>query len=153
MGRTFAFLDTGTIGLACQNPDKPDASTVFLRIIHSWPEAGVTVVLPEIADYELRRELERLRFTKAIERLDDLRKHLVYLPIQSAAMRRAAALWADVRRTGQPTANDPALDGDVILAAQALEYVGLGDEWVVITENARHMERFATTRSWRIYQP
>ncbi len=37
-----------------------------------------------------------------------------------------------------------ALDGDVILAAQALEVDG-----VVITENLRHMTRFVTAYRWQ----
>src|SRR5262245_53219407 len=82
--------------------------------------AGVRVVLPEIADYEVRRELLRARKVQGIQRLDTLATLLEYLPITTPIMRQAADLWAHARQQGQPTADKKALDGDVILAAQAL---------------------------------
>jgi hypothetical protein len=63
-------------------------------------------------------------------------------------MRRAAQFWADARNAGLPTAADPALDGDVILAAQVA--VSAGDEDPVIaTTNVKHLERFVIARLWR----
>ena len=35
----------------------------------------------------------------------------------TAAMRKAAEFWADTRRQGTPTADEKAIDADVILAA------------------------------------
>jgi predicted nucleic acid-binding protein len=58
-------------------------------------------------------------------------------------MRHAAELWAISRRQGFPTADIQALDGDVILAAQALAVDG-----VIITSNRKHLERFAPTKFW-----
>jgi hypothetical protein len=58
----------------------------------------------------------------------------------------AAELWAQLRNTGVPTADDPALDGDVILGAQAVLYSrkpGAG-EVVVATENTRHLLRICS---------
>jgi hypothetical protein len=51
---------------------------------------------------------------------DGLARLLEYLPLTTAAMRQAAVFWAQGRQQGQPTADDKALDGDVILAAQAM---------------------------------
>jgi predicted nucleic acid-binding protein len=92
--------------------------------------AGRRVVVPEIADYELRRELIRLNSQKALVNLDLLAQQLEYLPLDTPTLRRAAELWAQARQRGQQTAADPALDCDVILAAQALS---LGGNVIVAT--------------------
>jgi predicted nucleic acid-binding protein len=76
--------------------------------------------------------------------LDRLQRNLIYSPITTAIMLRAAELWADARRQGVPTADRQALDCDVILAAQAIE---LGA--VVVSENARHLSRYVPTVRWR----
>ncbi len=81
--------------------------------------AGATVIVPEIADYEVRRELIRARRTAGIARLDALASQVEYLAITTTAMRRAAEIRAAARQRGRPTAADAALDGDVILAGQA----------------------------------
>ena len=78
------------------------------------------MAIPEIADYEVRRGLILAGATRGIRRLDDLREELgFYIPISTAAMRRAAELWADARKKGNPTADENEIDADVILAAQA----------------------------------
>ena len=59
-------------------------------------------------------------------------------------MFRAAELWADARGRGEGTAAEPALDGDVILAAQAQETGG-----VVMTTNVKHLARFVKALSWK----
>jgi predicted nucleic acid-binding protein len=145
----FSFLDAGPLWLACRHPRIPGAIEINLKLT-LWQEHD-TVVLPEIADYEVRRELIRRGDVRAVQRLDNLRAKLVYLPLNTEAIRRAADLWAQARGRGQQTAGDEALDADVILAAQALEYTGLGDEPVVITDNNRHLGRFVKTSSWMAY--
>ena len=85
---------------------------------------GYTAILPEIADYEVRRELIRANKLTGIQRLDELKTILTYLPITTSVMIKAAELWAQARRTGRPTADPKALDGDAILAAQAMSVMG-----------------------------
>jgi hypothetical protein len=48
---------------------------------------GARVVVPEIADYEVRRELLRAGKSKGVAQLDALSQLLEYLPITTAAMR------------------------------------------------------------------
>ena len=103
-------------------------------------------MVPEIADYEVRRELIRAGRTKGIERLDALISEVEYLAITTATMRRAATFWAEARQQGRPTAADPALDGDVILAAQAATLGRAGT--IVATTNVRHLTRFVPAKLW-----
>jgi predicted nucleic acid-binding protein len=102
------------------------------------------VFVPEISDYEVRRELLRAGKTHGIGRLDLIKNTIGYVPITTSIMLKAAELWADARRSGMPTADPKELDCDVILAAQALELGG-----IVATENIGHLSRFVTAKHWR----
>ncbi len=103
-------------------------------------------MLPEIADYEVRRELLRANKTKGIAHLDALGQLIEYLPITTAAMRRAAEFWAQARQQGQQTAADTSIDADMILAAQAMT-LGVADV-VIATTNVGHLRRFAPADVW-----
>jgi predicted nucleic acid-binding protein len=107
------------------------------------------VIIPEIADYEVRRELLRLRASAALRRLDLLGGRLEYVPLTTAAIRRAAELWAQMRQQGQPTADPQALDADVILAAQAQLAAGPDDLLTVATTNVGHLGRLVPAQLWQ----
>lgn len=109
------------------------------------------VVIPEIADYEVRRELLRANKAKGMGRLDDLAKFLEYLPITTIAMRQAAHLWAQARQQGQPTASDKAIDADMILIAQAMS-LAISDV-VIATTNVGHLTRFIAAGLWHDITP
>jgi hypothetical protein len=109
---------------------------------------GTEVRVPEIADYELRRELIRVNSVKALARLDELGQALGYVALSTPMIRRAAEFWANARNLGLPTAPDHALDGDVILAAQVAVSASDQDP-VVATTNVKHLERFVAARLWR----
>jgi predicted nucleic acid-binding protein len=141
------MLDAGPLGLLTRSPRVPEAQQCadWLR---ERLALGARVILPEIADYEVRRELLRLRATSALRRLDALGSRLEYLHLTTAAMRRAAELWAQVRQQGQPTAAPHALDADVILAAQAQLVLGLDDTLTVATTNVGHLSRLILAQRW-----
>jgi len=58
-------------------------------------------------------------------------------------------LWAQARNEGYATADDSALDCDVILAAQALLFAEDGFEVIVATRNVGHLARFVDAREWQ----
>lgn len=140
-------LDAGPLG-ELSNP----RDTVSAVRIRTWlarmQASGHYVFLPEIADYEVRRELIRSRKPDGLARLDRLGQDLEYLAITRTAMRRAAEYWAVARNLGRPTAPDLALDADVILAAQASCIVASGASVVVATTNPSHLVRYVDARLW-----
>ncbi len=139
-------LDSGPLGLAT-NPKPSAEADSCNQWLRSVLAADARVIVPEIVDYELRRELLRARKARGLRRLETVTSTLEYLPITTAAMRKAAELWAEARNRGTPTADPQALDGDVILAAQALT---LGETDVVIaTTNVEHLNQFVTAANWR----
>lgn len=142
------LLDSGPLGMVTH----PKATGVTLDC-QLWLKAclrrGERVAIPEIADYEVRRELLRANLSRSLRRLDNLKQTLDYIPIQTDTMLLAAELWAEARQAGQPTADAKALDGDVILSAQARLLSDETTEVIVATTNVSHLSRFITALDWQ----
>jgi predicted nucleic acid-binding protein len=144
------FLDSGPLGLL-SHTRRSQINIACHRWLASLTAAGCRVIVPEITDYEVRRELLRIGRNAAIARLDALAQAVEYLPISTAAMRRAAELWEQARQQGQPTAKDNTIDADMILAAQALS---LGVPQIIIaTTNVGHLSRFVPADDWQNIVP
>lgn len=141
----IVFLDTGPLGLVT-NPTQSPQSLACNQWLYSLLAQGMRIIVPEIVDYELRRELLRANKQKGVTKLDALISTLDYLPITTSAMRQAAAFWAQARQQGQPTSNDKTIDGDMILAGQA-KALGV-DNFVIATTNVRHLTRFVPAELW-----
>jgi predicted nucleic acid-binding protein len=141
------LLDAGPLGLVT-NPKMSLEAAQSNQWLKTLLSNHIRVLVPEIADYEVRRELLRGGKTKGVQRLDALKATIGYLPITTEAMLLAAQNWAEARRAGQPTADDKALDADVILAAGSQLLVRQGDEVVVATTNVGHLARFASAKNW-----
>ena len=82
----YVVLDSGPLGLASRNRNHSRAAP-----FHFWMNAllvrGADFVVPEITDYELRRELTRIGANTSILRLDGLvtTGGLIYAPITAGA--------------------------------------------------------------------
>jgi len=140
------LLDTGILSSLCHPSDAQ--SKAILDWAGNAVAQGNEIIVPEISDYELRRKLIHLNRKgqskqRSIERLDEIGKFFDYLPLDTDTMLRAAELWADARLRGRPTAPDQSLDGDVILAAQAL-----GVNGIVVTNNRKHLSQFVQSIGW-----
>jgi predicted nucleic acid-binding protein len=144
----IVLLDAGPLGLLTRSPRIPEAAACYTWL-RTRLASGSRVLLPEIADYEVRRELLRLKARSALHRLDALHDETIYLPLTTPVMRRAAELWAQMRQQGTPTADPQALDGDVILAAQALAVPEPGDTAIVATTNVGHLGRLVPAARWQ----
>ncbi|MHC5718742.1 MAG: type II toxin-antitoxin system VapC family toxin [Nostoc sp.] len=145
------LLDSGPLGFII-HPSKKNEVFQYKQ----WFKKIVSdnlIYIPEIIDYESRRELIRSKLTESIERLDDLKnlKYVNSIPITKEIFVKAAELWAWSRNTGQATAEDTAIDIDVILAATAIiTSQNEGKTTIIVTTNVKHLQRYHTdTKHWQ----
>jgi hypothetical protein len=138
------LLDSGPLGLIVRAPNKPQV----VRCI-TWANAisaaVATIVIPEIAHFEVRRELLRIRAVGSLRRLDyvlDPSSGFQHLTLSTDAIMKAAEFWAFVRQAGVPTASPDSLDADAILAGQAALVGQPGDTVTIATANLAHLIRF-----------
>src|SRR5262249_9643639 len=106
--RRVVLLDAGPLGMV-SNPKGSPENQRCKDWMNDLRRKGVEVRVPEIADYEVRRELLRAGATRGIERLDDVIDTVGYIPLTTEAVRKAAELWAEARKQGVQTASDKAL--------------------------------------------
>lgn len=137
------ILDASPLSLLAS----PRQTTEVLAINHWAAEqvkAGRRLVVPAIADFEVRRELVRLRRIQSVDRLDAFNSAAEgrYIPLSDAALRLAADLWARARNAGTPTADPKELDCDVLIAAQALTLGLPPSDLVIATVNVGHLAQF-----------
>lgn len=132
------LLDTGVVGQICHPRKHQDVRRWFVAAVSQHD-----FLISEVADYELRRELIRIRAAHSLARLDELSRELRYVPVTTATWRSVANLWAWLRRTGKATASEHGLDGDVLIAAQAI-----AEEAAVVTTNPRHFEPLVKALKW-----
>lgn len=149
-------LDSGPLGLLVHELNLEQTDECW-RWMQSVLAAGIEVGIPEIVDFEVRRELLRLNKRKSIMRLDSLVLYpgIVAMPINSRVMRLSAELWAYARSQGRPSADPKALDADVILAATVQVYANGDhrDDCVVATTNAAHLELHVNAATWQSIRP
>jgi len=142
------LLDAGPLGMVT-NPKSSSETEECKDWLASLVFRGAEVAIPEIVDYEVRRELLRAGKIKGLARLDALKTMLAYIPITTPVMLKAAEFWAAARRLGNKSADDASLDADMILAAQADVLSRDGSGAVIATTNVRHLDLFAAARMWK----
>ena len=151
---SLVVLDTGPLGLLSHS-----GRAQVVEQCSRWAEAllaqGTRFAVPEIADFEVRRELLRLRHVRGLRRLETVlgSPSVEFLPITTPAMRPAAEYWAQARQQGRPTADPRELDCDVIVAVQARVAFGADDGFIVATTNARHLSLFVPAAEWWTVAP
>ena len=90
-------------------------------------------------------------FVESISRLDALKEAAGYIPLTTEMLLRAAEYWSEARKQGKPTADEGALDGDMILTAQAIvtQENNIEDEVIIVTDNIGHLSLFAKALKWQ----
>ncbi len=97
----IVLLDAGPLGLVT-NPRESDETREAALWLRSLPSRDARVIVPEIADYEVRRELIRANRNEGLRRLDALKRTAEYIAISTDTMLLAAEFWATARRRENP---------------------------------------------------
>lgn len=154
MSRVIVF-DSGVLGLVT----KPTKRTAEDRAAAQWAidvlAAGNRIVVPAIADYEVRRELVRIGSIRGIAALDawNAGEPDRFLDVTNADLQLACECWAQARNAGTPTADPKELDADVIISAQARN-LGLSvSAYIVATTNVGHLSLFVPADLWTQIAP
>jgi predicted nucleic acid-binding protein len=148
------FLDAGPLGLVT-NPKKTPDTVAAAQWIFDMEAAGHRFVVPAIADFEVRRELVRAGKLRGIARLNafNAAESYRFLSVTDSALLLGANLWAAARNAGTATADPKELDGDVLIAAQAIDTGVPTAEFVIATVNVGHLARFAPADLWTNIKP
>ena len=146
------LLDSEPLGLV-SNPRDSEKATRCKAWLRGLLAGGFRVTVPEVIDYEVRRGLIRAGRTRGLQTLDAIGRELGLLPCSGAVLVEAAGLWAKARLGGLPTAEDKALDIDVILGATANLAAGDGLEVVIATGNVAQLSRYAPAELWSLISP
>lgn len=140
------YLDTGVLGLIT-HPKGSEKSKACTKWLLDLLKEGVRFCLPEICDYEIRREYMLRKNINALKKLEQLKSTIDFIAIDTSMMIKASELWAEVRLNHRQTADKHALDGDVILVAQTL--ISSKDNDVqVATTNVGHLSLFLKANTW-----
>ena len=150
----IVLLDTGPLGLVT-HPKAATKNAEAAEWLRNLITADIAVLVPEICDYELRRELLRAGKERSVAVLDRYKETLGYIPLTTDAMIRAATFWSIARQGGKPTAPDLALDADAILAGQAATLADgeLDSDVLIATTNVGHLSRFVPAQEWQNISP
>lgn len=146
----IVLLDSGPLGMVTNPKSKSPIYQECKIWFSNLASRGYVIMLSELADYEVRRELLRVNKMAGVQRLDELKAKLPYRLITTPVMILAAELWAQARQRGTPTADPKELDGDVILAAQTILLAREGNEVIIATTNVGHLSQFVEARDWRL---
>ena len=152
------FLDTAPLGVVT-NPKFPVVTRDAIRWGIDLMAAGHKIIVPAIADFELRRELTRMGNARSLTALDTFNAAVAdrYLLLTDSALKRAAHLWAQARNLGVLPADPKELNGDVLIAAQVLDYqatYGLATADIIIASvNIGHLSLFVPTDLWSNITP
>jgi predicted nucleic acid-binding protein len=146
--------DSGPLGLLTHPQRSAEVIAVTEWIAHCLI-AGCRIFVAAIVYYEIKRELLRASKISSIGRLDAFVSAAAgrYVPLSDEALRLSAELWAEARKSGQPTADQKAIDIDVILAGQALSFASTASEVIVATTNPKHLNQFLAAKHWSEIAP
>jgi predicted nucleic acid-binding protein len=107
------ILDTGVLGHVVHPRKHPEAKRWLAAIVRVHE-----VLVSEVRDYELRRELIRIGALRSLDRLDELERELQYVPVTTSVWRSVEAELAARQRRRRTTSKDDYLARGVLFVPE-----------------------------------
>lgn len=148
------ILDSGPLSLITNPKSTPDSLAAAQWVVKLL-STGHGVVVPAVADFEVRRELIRAGKPRSLQQLDAFYAISPgrFLSINDYSLRMAAQLWAQSRNSGLTTADPKELNADVIIAAQIIATGLPFSDIVLATTNIGHLSQFVPCALWTNINP
>ncbi len=155
----IVILDSNILGLIIAplstNFEKEEGKYKQARECIYWFQnllsRGAYVTVPDICDYEIRRELIRINSFESLDNLKGLRNVINFQELTFNVLTEAAEIWAIARNSNQPNKSIQNIDVDCIIAAhwRLLKNEYPGREVIVATENIKDFQSFSDCSSWK----
>jgi predicted nucleic acid-binding protein len=114
----LVLLDSEPLGMVT-HPEASEEASECSQWLEGLLSQDISVAVPEIVDYEIRRTYIHRDNQTSLRLLDSLVTDIGYLRLNTETFMIAANLWGKARQAGVSTAPEKRLDIDCILAAQA----------------------------------
>jgi predicted nucleic acid-binding protein len=139
----LVLLDSEPLGMVT-HPEASEEASECSQWLEGLLSQDVSVAIPEIADYEIRRTYVHRKNRKSMDLLDSLVTDIGYLRLNTETFLIAANLWGKARQAGASTASDKRLDIDCILAAQAHQATSQHQRVLIATIDIDDLSRYDT---------
>jgi predicted nucleic acid-binding protein len=150
----IVFLDTSILGIVT-NPESRGETGECKRWYETLLVRGARIVTSEICAYEkkrglLKQSLKQGRNVGGLQKLEELRNGIEFLPVTKEVLDEAAQVWAEAMYQNQPMTQPSRLDADAIICAhwRLLDKDNPGRAVVIATTNLRDLNRFTVAAMW-----
>ena len=130
------LLDSGPLGKFVHQRETYQEEISLLN--HFAKTEGISILVPEIIEIELKEELLKQNFIKSISKLNKFKRQNRIIPLNDSDRILSIAIENDLKSQGQQVASTiPSNDG--ILVAQAIN-LELSDQYnrvIILTENTK----------------
>ncbi|AFZ50738.1 hypothetical protein [Dactylococcopsis salina] len=130
------LLDSGPLGKFVHQRETFQAE---ISLLNNFAKAeGISILVPEIIEIELKEELLKRDFIKSISKLNKFKRQDRIIPINDSDRSLSIVIEEDLKSQGQQVASTiPSNDGILVAQAINLKLSGQYKQVIILTENTK----------------
>lgn len=132
------LLDSGPLGKFVHQRETFQAE---ISLLNNFAKAeGISILVPEIIEIELKEELLKRDFIKSISKLNKFKRQDRIIPINDSDRSLSIVIEEDLKSQGQQVASSiPSNDGILVAQAINLKLSRRYQRVIILTENTKHL--------------